>query len=259
MSSKEYVLITGGSTGIGFELAKLFAKDNYNLILVARNENSLQQAKSELQKISDIKIVIKPLDLVKRESCDELFNFLKINDLNVDILINNAGVGSFGEFNDLDWSSEERLLDLNIKALTSITKRLLQPMVQRRRGKILNVASTAAFCAGPLMATYYASKAYVLNFSEALHEEVKDKGVLVSCLCPGAVDTTFQRKAGIIRDGKSNLMAQDEVARIAYREFNKGKAIIIPGSKNKLIIVINKLLPRSISRRTIYRLNGGKN
>ena len=256
MSNIRYTLVTGASTGIGYELSKLFAKDKHNLILVSRNKNKLQSVKNELLKYNiDIKILA--LDLESSEDIQSLFNYIEINKLAVNILINNAGIGTFGDFNDIEWSKEEALIDINIKALTQLTKYFLPKIIDYKNGGVLNVASTAAFCSGPRMAAYYASKAYVLNLTEAIYEEYKGDGINISCLCPGPVKTSFQGKAGIKKSesAKKYLMDAEEVAKVCYKDFNKGKLIIIPGMKNKLLVMGNKLLPRSISRKIILKTN----
>lgn len=242
--------------GIGYELAKLFAKDKRNLILISRNILKLQDVKNELSKFNiDIKILA--LDLKNSEDIQDLFNYIEANKLNINILINNAGIGTFGDFNNIEWKSEEALIDINIKALTKLTKYFLPKVVKEKEGGILNVASTAAFCSGPRMATYYASKAYVLNLTEAIYEEYKAAGIKISCLCPGPVKTSFQDKAGIkkSKSAKKYLMDAEEVAKICYKDFYKRKVIIIPGFKNKLLVMGNKLLPRSISRKIILKNN----
>ena len=255
-STRNYTLITGASTGIGYELAKLFAKDRHNLILVARDEGKLETAKNELSKCN-VEVKILSLDLSKSEDIQGLFNYVEMNKLNVDILVNNAGLGTFGDFSEIEWVKEEALIDINIKVLTKLTKYFLPKIIECKNGGILNVASTAAFCSGPRMAAYYASKAYVLNLTEAIYEECKDSGIRISCLCPGPVKTTFQDKAGIKKSesAKKYLMDAEEVAKVSYKDFKKGKLIIIPGMKNKLLVIGNKLLPRRISRKIILKTN----
>lgn len=255
-STRNYTLITGASTGIGYELAKLFAKDRHNLILVARDEGKLETAKNELSKYN-VEVKILSLDLSKSEDIQGLFNYVEMNKLNVDILVNNAGIGTFGDFSEIEWEKEEALIDINIKVLTKLTKYFLPKIIECKNGGILNVASTAAFCSGPRMAAYYASKAYVLNLTEAIYEECKDSGIRISCLCPGPVKTTFQDKAGIKKSesAKKYLMDAEEVAKVSYKDFKKGKLIIIPGMKNKLLVIGNKLLPRRISRKIILKTN----
>ena len=255
-STRNYTLITGASTGIGYELAKLFAKDRHNLILVARDEGKLETAKNELSKCN-VEVKILSLDLSKSEDIQGLFNYVEMNKLNVDILVNNAGIGTVGDFSEIEWVKEEALIDINIKVLTKLTKYFLPKIIECKNGGILNVASTAAFCSGPRMAAYYASKAYVLNLTEAIYEECKDSGIRISCLCPGPVKTTFQDKAGIKKSesAKKYLMDAEEVAKVSYKDFKKGKLIIIPGMKNKLLVIGNKLLPRRISRKIILKTN----
>ena len=255
-STRNYTLITGASTGIGYELAKLFAKDRHNLILVARDEGKLETAKNELSKYN-VEVKILSLDLSKSEDIQGLFNYVEMNKLNVDILVNNAGIGTFGDFSEIEWVKEEALIDINIKVLTKLTKYFLPKIIECKNGGILNVASTAAFCSGPRMAAYYASKAYVLNLTEAIYEECKDSGIRISCLCPGPVKTTFHDKAGIKKSesAKKYLMDAEEVAKVSYKDFKKGKLIIIPGMKNKLLVIGNKLLPRRISRKIILKTN----
>ena len=255
-STRNYTLITGASTGIGYELAKLFAKDRHNLILVARDEGKLETAKNELSKYN-VEVKILSLDLSKSEDIQGLFNYVEMNKLNVDILVNNAGIGTFGDFSEIEWVKEEALIDINIKVLTKLTKYFLPKIIECKNGGILNVASTAAFCSGPRMAAYYASKAYVLNLTEAIYEECKDSGIRISCLCPGPVKTTFQDKAGIKKSesAKKYLMDAEEVAKVSYKDFKKGKLITIPGMKNKLLVIGNKLLPRRISRKIILKTN----
>ncbi|MGL5351749.1 MAG: SDR family NAD(P)-dependent oxidoreductase [Clostridium sp.] len=256
--SRSHVLITGATSGIGNELAKLFANDGYNLILIARNKENLLKVKSQLD-IYKINVDILAVDLSEVDACEKVFAFVDEKNLTVDILVNNAGVGTFGEFTSISMEKEIDLININIRALTQLTKHFLYKMVGNEEGTILNVASTAAFCAGPKMAAYYASKAYVLNLTEALNEEVKNKGVKVSCLCPGSVNTEFQNKAGIKKSesAKKNIMSAKKVAEIGYRDFKKGKTIIIPGIKNKIIVTINKFLPRVISRKIILKMNNG--
>lgn len=253
---KNYVLITGASSGIGYELAKLYANDGHNLILIARNIDRLKIVESELNKYN-IEIKILNLDISKDYDIEKLFNYVEINKLNINTLINNAGIGSFGDFKDIEWEKEESLIDINIKSLTRLTKYFLPKIIENKNGGLLNVASTAAFCSGPRMAAYYASKAYVLNLTEAIYEECKETGIKVSCLCPGPVKTGFQGKAGIKKSesAKKYLMEPEVVAKIAYKEFNKSKLIIIPGMKNKLLVLGNKLLPSSISRKIILKTN----
>ena len=256
---RSYVLITGATTGIGYELAKLYANDGNNLILVARDEEKLEKVKEELMLLYNINVYSISLDLSEDNSCEKLLNYVNKKNISVDILINNAGLGSFGYLSEIEIEKELNLIDVNVRALTELTKVFLPIMISHGDGAIMNVASTAAFCAGPKMATYYASKSYVLSFTEAIYEELKGTGIKVSCLCPGPVSTGFQDKAGIRKkeSAKKALMTPKKVAEIAYRDFKKGKLIIIPGFKNKGIIALNKIMPRSLSRKIILMMNKG--
>lgn len=256
---KRYTIITGGSEGIGLELAKLFARDKHNLLLVARNKDCLNKVKADIEKKYKVEVIVCDLDLALDTSCGKLIEFVDENNYIVDNLINNAGIGSFGYFHEGEEGFEDKIIDINIRALTRLTKIFSNRMIEEGRGRILNVASTAAFVSGPKMAMYYSTKAYVLSLTEALHEELKEYGVVVSCLCPGPVKTSFQKKAGIKKaeGAKKYLMDSETVAKIAYKNFLKGKAIIIPGFKNKLAIIANKLAPRSISRKVILKNNKG--
>ena len=256
IENKKYTLITGASAGIGYELAKLFAKDEHNLILVARNLAKLKAVANELNKYNvDVKVL--SVDLSKPYEVQEIFNYVETNNLEVENVINNAGVGTFGDYKDIRTEINDNLIDINISALTKITTYFLPKLINKNYGGILNVASTAAFCAGPRMAVYYASKAYVLNLTESIHEECKDTGVKISCLCPGPVKTNFQSKAGIVKSesAKKYLMDAKKVAEEGYKGFARGKAIIIPGNKNKLLVLGNKLLPRYISRKIVLKTN----
>ncbi|MGG7096615.1 SDR family NAD(P)-dependent oxidoreductase [Clostridium sardiniense] len=254
---KKYTLITGGTKGIGLELAKLFAKDRNNLIIVARKEDELKIVKENLEKKFNMFVEILELDLSVDNSCEELIKFVEEKNVVVDNLINNAGVGSFGYFDEIDVDKDIKLIDINIIVLTKLIKYFLPKMKERRSGGILNVASTAAFVGGPKMSTYYSSKAYVLTLSEALYEEAKEFGVNVSCLCPGPVKTSFQENAGIIKSEKAKkyLMDAKDVAKEGYDGFKNKKAIIIPGFKNKAMVIATKFLPRGIIRKIIFSTN----
>lgn len=252
-----YTIITGGTEGIGLELAKFFAINRHNLIIIARNQNKLEAVKNEFEQKYEISVETIQVDLSVDKACEEIIRIVEEKNLCVDNLINNAGIGSFGFFNEVEEGFEEQLININIIALTNLTKYFLKKMIKRGCGGIMNVASTAAFVGGPKMAMYYSSKAYVLSLTEALHDEVKGFGVRVSCLCPGPVKTSFQEKSGIKKSEKAKkyLMKADKVAEEAYWGFLKGKAIIIPGYKNKLLILLNKLIPRSLSRKIILNSN----
>lgn len=257
MNDEKYTLITGGSEGIGYELAKLFSKDGHNVIIVARNETKLLKVKRELEEKYKNKVKTISLDFTVEKSCEELIEFVDKKKFIVDNLINNVGIGSFGDFCDAEEGFEDRIIDINIRTVTTLTKYYMKQMLSRGSGNILNVASTASFVAGPRMAMYYSTKAYVLSLTEALYEEARGTGVYIGCLCPGPVKTTFQEKAGIKKaeSAKKYLMDASDVAQKAYAGFKKKKAIIIPGFKNKLAVFGGKIAPRSISRKIILKNN----
>ncbi len=178
MSINETVLITGASGGIGYELAKQFAMNKYNLLLVARSKDKLEKLKDELEKKYMVKVNVIVKDLAKKNAATELFNQIQKENTNIDILVNNAGVGAYGKFYNIDWQRQEEMIQLNITALTELTRLFLPGMIERKNGKILNVASTAGFQPGPLMAVYYASKAFVLSFTEAIANELSGTNIL---------------------------------------------------------------------------------
>ncbi|MGA9801453.1 MAG: SDR family oxidoreductase [Terriglobales bacterium] len=243
-------LITGASGGIGYELAKLFAKDHHNLVLVARNGPRLEQIADELQRQFGITVTTVALDLTEPATPRSLFAQLQSDGIAVDILVNNAGYGKFGEFADISVEDSLGQIQLNITALTELTALFLRPMLERGSGKIMNVASTAGFQPGPLMAVYYATKAYVISFSEALANELAGKGIIVSCLCPGATETDFAARAG---NDKTRLfkslrpMDAKTVARAGYRGLLKGKTLVIPGFRNWLVAESVRFSPRKLA------------
>lgn len=241
------VLITGASSGIGYELAKVFAREGYNLVLVARSELRLVNSAIALQQQFGISAIPLAKDLSQPDAAVELYSQIRQASITVDILVNNAGFGAFGPFTETNWDEESKMIQVNASLLTHLSKLFAADMVRRKSGKILNVASTAAFQPGPLMAVYYATKAYVLSFSEALSSELRGTGVTVSCLCPGPTQTEFHERAEITPSKvvSSNLMMDVEtVARIAYRGLMRNKRLIIPGMKNKMLVQALRFLPR---------------
>src|ERR1700690_385318 len=242
-------LLTGASSGIGYELAKLFAKDHHNLVLVARGAAKLTQVADELQRQFGISAKAVPLDLTAAPAPQFLFDRLRGEGIAVDILVNNAGYGVLGEFSTVSLDESLGQIQLTITALTQLTKLFLGPMIERRSGKIMNVASTAGFQPGPLMAVYYATKAFVISFSEALANELKDSGVTVTCLCPGATDTNLQERAGMesTRLVKTlRPMDAKTVARDGYRGLMAGKTLVISGFRNWLVAESVRFSPRKL-------------
>ena len=242
-------LITGASNGIGLELAKVHASKGGNLVLVARNKSKLDELKTELENKYKIEVYTIGKDLSAEDSALEVYNETKKQNIQIDYLINNAGFGDFGMFTDTDWNKELQMINLNITTLTQFTKLYLQDMVKRNSGKIMNVSSTAAFQSGPTMAVYYATKAYVLSFSEAISNEVSDKGVTITTLCPGATESGFQSAAAMeesaLVKGKK-LPTSKEVAEYGYAAMMKGKTVAIHGMLNYLMANSVRFAPRAL-------------
>ncbi|MBZ5721980.1 MAG: SDR family oxidoreductase [Acidobacteriia bacterium] len=241
-------LITGASGGIGYELARLFAKDHHNLVLVARSSGKLTQFANELQRQFGVSAKAVALDLGASPAPQFLFDQVQREGIAIDFLVNNAGYGRHGEFAEIPLEESLGQIQLNIIALTQITKLFLGPMMERRRGRILNVASTAAFQPGPLMAVYYATKAYVLSFSEALANELKPNGVTVTCLCPGPTETGFQERAALAgsRLVKFGMMSAKAVANDGYRGMLAGRAVVVSGVQNWLLAESVRFAPRRL-------------
>ena len=253
-------LITGASSGIGLELAHLFARDGYRLVLLARSRNTLRQIGDDLQSRYGITVRIAPKDLAHPAAAAELYQELQEAGVLVDVLVNNAGFGLAGPFANTDWAQEAEMLQVNMVAATHLTK-LFLPQIRARGGKVLNVASTAAFQPGPFMAVYYATKAYLLSFSEALAEELEGSGVTVTCLCPGPVKTNFQRRASLEGTGIVNsplLVDVRDVARMGYEGMNRGKRIVIPGWKNRVGVAMLRLSPRSVVTKIVRKIQEKK-
>lgn len=253
MPHSDLVLVTGASSGIGLELARCFAADGSRLILTARRRAELDELAAELRAKHTSEVTVITADLAAPAGVDTLLAALEQQNLSPDVLVNNAGFGGRGDFIDIDAARIEAMLAVNIEALTKLTRALLPAMRARRRGGVLNVASTAAFQPGAFMATYYASKAYVLSLSEALYVECKRDGVTVSCLCPGATATGFAAEAEMEGSLLFRLgsMRADAVARAGHAGFRRGKAIVIPGLRNKLGVQLLRVSPRAIVRKLV--------
>jgi short-subunit dehydrogenase len=250
-------LITGASSGIGLELAKLFARDRCKLILVARESDRLRQAAAEIQQISGTAPRVMAYDLADPRASAAIH--ADLNGAPVDYLVNNAGFGLGGPFSQTDRKIELEMIQVNVTALVDLTKLLLPAMLARKSGRIMNVASTAAFQPGPLMAIYYASKAFVLSFSEAIAEELVGSGVTVTALCPGPTASDFQRRAAIenvklVKNKAMGMMTSERVARTGYRGMMAGKVIVIPGLMNNLGVQSLRLGPRAIIRKAAKKL-----
>jgi uncharacterized protein len=242
-------LITGASGGIGYELAKLFAHDHYDLVLVARSAAKLAQFADELQRQFGISAKPIALDLTAAPAPQFLLDQLQRENIAIDILVNNAGYGVLGDFAKVPLEESVGQIQLNITALTHLTRLFLSPMLERHSGRILHVASTAGFQPGPRMAVYYATKAYVISFSEALASELQETGVTVTCLCPGATETGFARRAGndcTLLFKRFRPMDAKTVARDGYQALMAGKTLAISGFRNWLIAESVRFSPRKL-------------
>ncbi len=247
--SRPTALVTGASSGIGWELAKLLAEDGYDLVFVARRGKKLEELGRDLTAAFGVQVKVIAKDLSDAKAPAEIFAGLEKAGLAIEVLVNDAGFGVYGPFAKTDRGKELEMIQVNIVALTHLTKLLLPNMLERASGRILNLASTAAFQPGPLMAVYYATKAYVLSFSEALANELEGSGVTVTALCPGPTETEFQKDAGLedTRLFQSPLvMDARAVARAGYEGMKKGKRVVIPGLGNKLLVQSERLTPRRL-------------
>ena len=246
-------LITGASGGIGYDLAKEFASNGYHVVLVARSKEKLEQLAQALAAKYSVKATVIAQDLGAIGAPQEIFNQLEKAGITVDALINNAGFASYGFFHELDTQKELDMIQLNVMALVHLTRLFLPGMVQRKNGKILNVASTAAFQPGPLMAVYYATKAFVLSFSEAIANELEGTGVTVTALCPGPTESGFQARAAM-QDSKlvqSGMMDSMTVAKAGYEGLTQGKTVVIPGLFNKIGALAPRFTPRKLTARVV--------
>jgi len=261
MPDRTTALITGASFGIGLELARIFAREGYNLVLVARSADKLRQLASELEKAHGTRSLILGADLASPGAAAYVLDQTTRADLIVDVLVNNAGFGQFGFFADNDLEQCLQQIQVNITTLTHLTRLYLPGMIQRGNGRILNVASTAAFQAGPLMAVYYATKAYVLHFSEAIANELKGTGVTVTCLCPGATVTEFHKRANMTNINLLKFGAMDArtVAEDGYRALMAGKPLVISGFKNWLIAQSVRFSPRQLVTAVARKLQESRN
>lgn len=247
---KNYALVTGASGGIGFEIAKLLAKDGHNLIIAARGKEDLELAASKLKSEGNIKVVVFAKDLFNRQAAFELYDLVNAHDIELDILVNNAGQGLYGEFKDTDIQRELNIIELNIMSLVVLTKLFVKDMVARGSGRILNLSSVASKSPGPFQSVYHGTKAFVQSFTEAIRDELKDTGVTVTALLPGATDTDFFRKAGMldaknVKEGK--LMPPAEVAKDGYDAMMNGDDMIVSGFKNKMMVGMSAITPDAMA------------
>lgn len=252
-----YALITGASVGLGRELAQLYAADRRDVILVARSEDKLRALAAQLSTEHGVRAEVLAADLAQPGAARRVFDEVQRRGLPVDDLVNNAGLGACGTFWELDEQREVDQIQVNVTALVHLTRLFLPGMVERRRGRVLNIASTAGFQPGPYMATYYATKAFVVSFSEAIAHELRGTGVRVTCHCPGATATEFARTAGndktlLFKAGVADARA---VAQHAYRAVGRGSLLAIPGAVNWLGAFSVRFAPRAVTRWLAARVN----
>lgn len=261
LAMKTYTLITGASGGIGLAFAKTFAQHGHNVILVARNKDKLKEIQEEIEANNAVETLVYDFDLTSLDNTQQLYDELKASSICVDILVNNAGFGDFGPFLDAEWIRQQNLIELNILALTRLTYLFGADMKKRNTGKIINLSSVAAFSAGPDMSLYYASKSFVLSFSEALSEELKHTGVTVTALCPGPTATGFEQNAGM---GKSVMFSlfkpatPESVANAGYHAAMKGTPVKYHGFVTYTFNLLARCLPRNIARKFAAKMDRRK-
>ncbi|WP_022824479.1 SDR family NAD(P)-dependent oxidoreductase [Hymenobacter norwichensis] len=247
--NQKYALITGGTSGIGYELAKLFAQDHYNLVLVARNQQELDSAAAKFRQQYGVQVETIAKDLFQRQAPFDVYDEIKAKGIQIEALVNDAGQGQYGEFVETDINRELDIIQLNIGAYVTFTKLYLKEMIARGAGKILQVSSIGGELPGPLQSVYHGTKAFVTSFTEAVREEVKDSGVLITALLPGVTDTDFFNKADMTQ---SKLVAEGskadpaEVAKDGYEALLAGKDKVVSGFKNKVQVAVSNVLPDNL-------------
>lgn len=245
--TKKTVLITGASSGIGRDLATVFARENYDLIITARRKERLQNIKTDLENEYNVKVIVYPCDLSDTDAPKMLYEFVKTQSISIHVLVNNAGIGDFGFFSESDWEKTSTMIHLNISSVTHLTHLFLPDLMSHEKSYIMNVASTAAFQPGPLMSVYYASKHYVLAFSEAIANELSDSGVIVSALCPGPTESEFQDVSNMDKSKLFEMFpvaSATDVAEYGYRSLMKEKRVATYGVLNKIGSKATGLLPK---------------
>jgi short-subunit dehydrogenase len=260
MKKTQTVLLTGASFGIGYEMAKLFAADHYALVLVARSEEKLAEVAAELNQMGAASTLVIAKDLNQPDAVDEIFKTITAQNISIDVLVNNAGFGDHGSFAETSWEKEAAMIQVNIVALMHLCKLFLPAMLRGQQGRIVNVASIAAFQPGPYMAVYYATKAFVLSFSEALASECAGSGVSVTALCPGPTTSEFQARANIeqtrmVKTGLLKMMDAATVAKIGYRGMLAGKRVVITGMMNKMSAHSTRFVPTRVIMALIKKIH----
>jgi short-subunit dehydrogenase len=259
---KKTALITGASSGLGKEFAKIHAKNGGNLVIVARSKDKLLKLKDELEKTYSIHVSVIVKDLTDADAAQEIYNFVKFSKIEVDYLINNAGFGGIGKFHEREWHQDLSMIQLNIIALTDLTRKFLPDFVEKNSGKILNVSSTASLMAGPMQAVYFATKAYVTSFSNAIAEELHDTNVTVTALMPGATETDFGKTSGMDKTELFNNTADaSDVAQDGYDAMINGDLEIISGVSfaQKMMMKAIPITPKSILLKQIRKMQEPKN
>lgn len=243
MKDKGIVLITGGTTGIGYELARIFAKNGHDLVIVARDKEELNKAKMYIEKESKVQVTTLQKDLFDLNNAFQVYEEMQGKGIEIEILVNNAGQGEYGKFIETDLAKELNIVQLNIGSLLVLTKLFARDMAKRGHGKILNLSSIASKSPGPWHSVYHATKAFVQSFSEALHYELKEQGIVVTALLPGATDTDFFRKAHMESSKvmEEEMANPEDVAKDGYEALMAGEDMVVSGFKNKVQITINKL------------------
>ncbi|MGB2884053.1 MAG: SDR family oxidoreductase [Dehalococcoidia bacterium] len=252
-SKDGYALVTGASSGIGYELAKVLAKDGKNLVIVARSQDKLEELKTEIESKYGTSVRVLPKDLSNPNAPQEIFSELEKDGVNVDVLVNNAGYGVYGMFSETDLREELAMIQVNATSLIHLTKLFLKQMLENKSGWILNVASLCSFLSSPLESVYCASKSLVLHFSEALANELQGTGVTVTCLCPGLAKTEFHKRAHMenTKVAKRKMMDAAAVAEAGYKALKKGKVVVIPGLIFKTAPLFARFAPRNLVTKVV--------
>jgi len=259
-SKDSYALITGASSGMGYDYAKLFAKDGKNIVVLARSRDKLEELKADLEKQHGTKVMVLVKDLSDPKAPQEVFSELERAGINVDVLVNNAGFAVYGKFSDSDWQKEAEMLQVNVFALTHLTKLFLPKMMQRKSGRIMNISSVAGWAPMPLWSVYAATKAYVLSFSEALARDLRGSGVKVTCFCPTVTQTLFFKRSNsencAAYKRRVLLMDSETAARKGYRALVKGKTCVIAGLASSLMVFfLGRFAPRGLGIRLSQMLS----
>lgn len=252
------VLITGASSGLGLEFSKLYASKHYDLVIVARREKRLNQIKQELEQKYNINVHVIAKDLSLENVAQEIYAYTVKHQISIDTLINNAGFGDYGNFYENDLDKLNQLMKVNMETLVQLTHYFLPQMMQRKNGNVLNISSVASFCAGPYMALYYASKSFVLSFSQAIGEEVKPYHVQICALCPGPTKTEFEKAAHMNSSRMFQFfkpLSAQKVAQMGYDALQKKKVVCLCGWSTKIMNVGSRLMPRSITRKFARFIN----